>query len=122
MTMSEQPEPSVAAARERQSALAGRHGVAAEADRVLAETLAGAHAAARESIRRLDAIAEQIDRAVLHQAELSIDTPMGAREFHKFLVAKQREIAAVLADAREFDHAKRAVLESLREQYTPDAG
>lgn len=119
--MSEQPGPSVAAARERQLALAGRHGAAAEADRVLAETLAGAHAAARESIRRLDSIAEQIDRAVVHQAELCVDTPMGAREFHKFLVTKQREIAAVVADARDFDHAKRAVLENLREQYTHGA-
>jgi vacuolar-type H+-ATPase subunit H len=120
--MSEQPGPSVAAARERQSALAGQHGAATEADRVLAETLASAHAAVRESIRRLDSIAEQIDRAVLHQADLSIDTPMGAREFHKFLLTKQREITAVMADAREFDHSKRVVLENLRAQYTPDAG
>jgi hypothetical protein len=47
---------------------------------------------------------------------------MGAREFQKFLVAKQREIAAVVADAHEFDHAKRAVLESLRGDYGGSAG
>lgn len=120
--MSDQPEPSVAGARAAKSALSSQHGAAADADRVLAEVLASAHAAARESVRRLDAIAEQIDRAAAHQADLAVDTPMGAREFQRFLVAKQREIAAVVADAHELDHAKRAVLENLRAQYGVDAG
>ena len=40
---------------------------------------------------------------------------MGAREFQRFLVAKQREIAAVVADAHELDRAKAAVLESCGE-------
>ena|SRR5208283_4158726 len=120
--MSEQAGPSVAAMQAQQSALASQHGTAADADRVLAEVLASAHAAVRESIRRLDAIAEQIDRAALHRADLAVDTPMGAREFQKFLVAKQREITAVVADARELDRAKKAVLDSLRTQYGVNAG
>ena len=111
--MSEQAGPSVAAIQARESVLASQHGTSADADRVLAEVLASAHAAIRESIERLDAIAEQIDRAVLHQADLAIDTPLGAREFQRFLLAKQREIAAVVAEVRELDHAKKAVLESL---------
>ncbi len=119
--MSEQAGPSVAAIQARQSALASQHGTAADADRVLAEVLASAHAAIRESTRRLDAIAEEIDRAVLHQADLAVDTPMGAREFQKFLVAKQRQIAALVADARELDRAKKALLDSLREQYAVNA-
>lgn len=101
----------------RQSQLANRHGAVADADRVLAEVLASAHAAAREGVRRLDAIAEDIERAVVQQADLALDTPMGTREFHRFLLAKQREIAAVVADARELGRAKGVVLESLRARY-----
>ncbi len=120
--MSEQAGPSVAALQARQSALASQHRTASDADRVLAEVLASAHTAMRESIRRLDAIAAEIERAVPAQVELAVDTPMGAREFSKFLVAKQREIAAIVADAHELDRAKSAVLESLRARYAAPAG
>ncbi|OBJ03317.1 DUF4226 domain-containing protein [Mycobacterium sp. 1465703.0] len=120
--MPEQPGPSLEAVEARRSALASQHGAASEADRVLTEVLTSAHEAAREGVRRLDAIAEQIDRATLNQADLALDTPMGAREFQKFLVAKQREITTVVADAREFGHAKRVVLENLRAQYAADSG
>jgi Domain of unknown function (DUF4226) len=118
----EQAGPSLGAIKERQSALAGRHGTASDADRVLAEVLASAHAATRDSVRRLDAIAAEIDRAALERADLAADTPMGARELHRFLVDKQREIARVVAEARELGRAKRAVLEGLRAQYTVPAG
>ena len=119
--MSEQAGPSIAAIQARQSALASKHSTAADADRALAEVLASAHAATRESIRRLDAIAEEIDRAATVRADLAVDTPMGASEFHKFLVDKQREIATVVADARELDRAKRVVLDGLRAQYSVPA-
>ncbi|BBZ50320.1 hypothetical protein MHEI_20370 [Mycobacterium heidelbergense] len=120
--MPDQAGPSLHAIQARQSALASRHGTAAEADRVLAEVLASAHAATRESIRRLDAIAEEIDRAATVRADLAVDTPLGAREFHRFLIAKQREIAAVVANARELDRTKRAALDSLRAQYAAPSG
>jgi len=120
--MSEQAGFSVAAIQMRQAALVSQHGAAAEADRVLEELLASAHAALRESIRRLDAIAAEIDRVVPGQSDQGVDTPLGAREFQTFLVAKQREIAAVVAHAHELDHAKAAVLESLRAQYAGSAG
>jgi hypothetical protein len=89
---------------------------------VLAEVLASAHAATRESIRRLEAIAEEIERAAAGRTDLAVDTPMGAREFHRFLADKQREIAAVVADARELGRAKTAVLDGLRAQYVVPAG
>jgi hypothetical protein len=47
---------------------------------------------------------------------------MGAREFRKFLIGKQREILAVVSDARELDVAKKAVLEKLTAHYTGSAG
>jgi len=119
--MSEQAGPSVAALRARQSALADQHNTAADADRLLSEVLASAHAATRDSIRRLDAIAEEIDRAATDRAVLAVDTPIGVREFQRFLVDKQREITSVVADARELDRAKRAVLDRLRAQYAAPA-
>lgn len=115
--MSEQAGPSVAAVRARQLQLANQHAGAVDADRVLAEVLATAHTATRESVRRLDAIAEEIDHAVAHQADLALDTPLGARDFQRFLLAKHREIAAVVAEADELSREKRAVLDGLRAQY-----
>jgi hypothetical protein len=120
--MSEQERSSLAAIQARQAAMATLHGTVADADRVLAEALAEAHAVMRESISRLDAIAAEIDRVASGQAEPAVDTPLGARDFQKFLVAKQREIAAVVAHAHEFDRAKSAVLQSLRAQYTLPPG
>ncbi|MEM6106531.1 DUF4226 domain-containing protein [Mycobacterium sp. 050272] len=120
--MSEQTGPSLTAIQARQSAMATRHDSVAEADRALVDVLASAHDAMRESIRRLDAISDEIERAVPQQRSLGIDTPMGAREFQKFLVAKQREIAAVVADARELDRAKTAVLQRLRGEYGVPTG
>ncbi|MFY2859214.1 DUF4226 domain-containing protein [Mycobacterium sp. THU-M104] len=115
--MSEHAGSSVAAIRAHQSVLASRHRSAADADRVLAEALAAVHAATRESVRRLDAIAEEIDRAALDQADLAADTPLGARELHNFLSAKLREIRAVVADAHELSRMKSTVLEGLRAAY-----
>ncbi|UXA07212.1 DUF4226 domain-containing protein [Mycobacterium sp. SMC-2] len=120
--MTEQGGPSVAAIQARQSALADKHGRVADADRMLAEVLSSAHDAMREGVRRLDAIAEQIDHATVHQANLAVDTPMGAREFQRFLLAKQGEITAVVENARELSQSKKAVLDSLRDQYTADNG
>ncbi|OBF62368.1 hypothetical protein A5753_15985 [Mycobacterium sp. 852002-51971_SCH5477799-a] len=120
--MPEQPEPPLEAVQARLSALASQHGIASEADRVLNEVLTSAHNAARESVRRLDSIAEQIDHATVNQADLALDTPMGAREFRKFLMDKQREIASVVAEARELGQAKAAVLQNLRAQYAADSG
>src|ERR1700757_1003798 len=95
--MSEQAGTSLGAIRTQQSVLASQHSTAAEADRVLAEALTSAHAATRESIRRLDAIAEELDRAGTDRADLAMDTPMGVREFQRVLVDKQREIRSVVA-------------------------
>lgn len=120
--MSEQAGSSLNAVQARQAALGRRYDAIAEADRALAEAIASAHAATRDSIRRLDAIGAEIEGAVPKQDELGIDTPMGAREFQKFLLAKQREIAAIVADAHELDRMKSAALARLRDQYAGPAG
>lgn len=112
--MSEPAESPLVAIAARQAALAVRHHRATEADRVLTETLASAHEALRESVRRLDAIADDIECA----RRLVADVPLGAREFQRFLLAKQREITTVLTDARARTRAEVAVLQGLREQYS----
>jgi Domain of unknown function (DUF4226) len=120
--MPEQAGRSVVAIGERQAALSTRHAAVADADRALADALAEAHAATVEAVRRLDGIAAEIDAAVANQAAFGLDTAMGAREFQKFLIAKQREISAVVSTARELGDAKKAELETLREHYTGSAG
>jgi len=115
--MSEPAGPSAAALEARRQVLASRHDAAADADRALADVLASAHAVTQESIRRLDAIAAEIDRAVLDRSALAVDTPLGAREFHHFLLAKLREIKSIVADAHQLGRAKTAMLEGLRGRY-----
>jgi hypothetical protein len=106
----------------KQAALSRQHAAAAEADHVLREALASAHAATVDGVGRLDAIAAEIDRAVGSWVNMGIDTPMGACEFQKFLTAKRREIFAVVSDAHELDSTNRVVLEDLLQHYTASAG
>jgi uncharacterized protein DUF4226 len=120
--MAEQSGGAIEEIATRQALLSARHAAAAEADRALVEALAAAHAATVEGISRLDAIAAEIDGAVTNQAGLALDTAIGAREFQKFLIAKQQEISAVVSHARELDGATRAALDTLREHYTAPAG
>lgn len=116
--MAEQAGLSIGGIREKQAALSRQLEAAADADRTLVDVLSSAHAATLDGLRRLDAIAVEIDRAVENQAAIGLDTTMGAREFQKFLVAKQREIFAVVSAARELDAAKAAVLQKLRQHYS----
>lgn len=120
--MAEQAGLSISAIQEKQAALSRQHRAAADADLILGEALASAHAATVDGIARLDAIAAEIERAVEHQAGAGIDTPMGAREFQRFLIAKQREILAVVSHAHQLDAEKKAVLENLLQHYTASAG
>ncbi|MBV9722905.1 MAG: DUF4226 domain-containing protein, partial [Mycobacterium sp.] len=115
---------SIGAIQETQAALYRQLEAVAEADRALVEVLTSAHAATLDGVRRLDAIAAEIDRAVDNQAAIGLDTTTGAREFGKFLLAKQHEILAVVSAARELDTAKVAVLQKLRQHYSapPAAG
>jgi hypothetical protein len=96
------------------SLLAARDRDLADADAELAEALAGAHAAATEAVRRLDAISTEIEAAVASQA---VTAPTEGREFARFLLAKHREISDVLTAARADADAKVIVLQRLLESY-----
>jgi len=120
--MADQAGRSIGAIGDAQAALSRQHAAAAEADLALMDALASAHAATVDGIRRLDAIATDIDLAVANQAAIGLDTAMGAREFQKFLITKQREILAVVSDAHGLDIAKKALLGKLTAHYNGSAG
>jgi hypothetical protein len=87
----------------------------AEADRRLAETVGNAHRVAVESARRLAKVQSEIDAAV---ARRRTATATQGREFSRFLLEKNREISAVVADAQAEARAATVVLQNLVGQYT----
>lgn len=105
---------SVGALAAARRALAARDADLADADRALAEALTGAHAIAVESIGRIESITADIDAAATEQPK---DTPAGAREVGRQLVAKNRDIAEVVSTARAAVAAKTAALQALTERY-----
>lgn len=93
--------------------LAARDADLADADRALAAAVAGAHDIAIGSIGRLEAISAQIEAAI----EQPRGTAAGARDVGRHLVAMNREIAEVVAAAKDAVHAKTVALRELAECY-----
>ncbi len=86
----------------------------ADADRLLLETVRDAHRVATESTQQLAAIGAEVDAAV---ARRSTATSAAGQEFGRFLLAKNREIADIIAAARAAAEAKAVVLQSLVGEY-----
>ncbi len=95
-------------------ALAVRDAELAAADRDLAEVLTDAHALAVESIGRIDAINAELDATDIRPPG---DSPAAAHELSRHLIAKNRDIAAVVRDARAAAHAKAVVIQQLTDRY-----
>lgn len=115
--MADQAGGSASAVASTQHALSARRSIAAEADAVLSAALADAHRLTVDAVRQLDNIAADIESAVAQQHALALDTAEGAREFARFLLAKQREISAVVTGAVTLAEAKAAELQQLRDSY-----
>jgi hypothetical protein len=94
--------------------LAARDRDLAQADAELADVVSGAHAAATEAIRKLDAVTAEIEAAV---AQRAVAAPSEGREFARFLIAKQHEIRDILTTARTDADAKVVVLQQLLDRY-----
>jgi len=94
--------------------LAARAADLADADLALAEAVAGAHAMAVESIGRIDAIGAELDAAA---AEAPGGSPSAAHELSRTLVAKNRDIAAIVSEAKAAAQAKAAALKELTDRY-----
>lgn len=111
---------SAAALQAARAALAARDADLAAADRALAAAVAEAHAAAVESIGRIDAIKSEVDAAVSDQPR---DSAASAHEFGRNLVARNRDIAAVVTEAAAVAHAKTVALKELQDRYrVPSVG
>ena len=100
------------------SALFARDAELAESDRVLADVVDSAYRAAIESISRIEAIRAEIETAV---SDRFVDHSAAGRELSRFLIGRQREIAAVVADAQALAHAKTVVLQQLMQSYQSPA-
>ena len=107
-----------ALAAARQS-LAARDAELAAADRALIAAVAEAHAMAVESIGRIDTISSDVETAATGQPK---DSPAGARELSRHLVASNREIAAVVSEAKAVVDAKTVALRELTERYRSTLG
>jgi hypothetical protein len=112
--MAEHVGASADALASARSLLAARDRELAEADAELSEAVSSAHAAATESIRKLDAIHTEIESAVAQQA---VAAPVEGREFARFLLAKQREISDILIAARTEADTNVVVLQRLLDRY-----
>ncbi|MCB1265158.1 MAG: DUF4226 domain-containing protein [Mycobacterium sp.] len=96
------------------AALFARDAELGAADRVLADVVASAYRAAAESISRIESIRGEIEAAA---SERSVDHPAAGRELSRFLIAGQREIAAIVADAQKSAQSKTVVLQQLMQRY-----
>lgn len=94
--------------------LAARAADLADADRALAEAVADAHALAVESIGRIDAISSEVESAASDQPK---ENAADAREVGRNLVARNREIADVVREAKAVAEAKTIALRELTERY-----
>jgi hypothetical protein len=99
-------------------ALAARDADLADADRVLAQTVREAHSVAVEAIGRIEAIGSDIEAVVTVRREGAAE----GREIGRQLVAKNREIADAITEAKAAAHAKTAVLQQLMDRYRPHTG
>lgn len=94
--------------------LAARDRELAAADAELAAVLTAAHDTATEAVRRLDALSAEIEAAVTQRA---VTAPYEGREFARFLLDKQHQIADILTTARAESEAKAVVLQRLKDRY-----
>lgn len=99
------------AIKKLESALKDQNSTVASADRTLAAAVLSAHSNSVEGKAKLATLQQSIEDAVNRQTAL--DTPMGAREFQKFLLSKQKEIIDVVAQADLDDKSKREILAGL---------
>lgn len=100
------------------AALSARDRDLADADAALTAVLHAAYRTAAGCVRRIDGVRAEIDAAV---AAARFDSAAAAREFGAFLVAKNREIIALLTEARAHADATTLALQALADRYRRSA-
>jgi len=117
--MAEQSGQSIAAIAARLSTLADQHSALADADMALRDALAQAYTITVQSRAALDRIEDEVETMVRRQHSLSPESALGALEMHRFLLAKQREIIAVVTGARDAAKTEEAAIQRLIPSYQP---
>lgn len=115
--MAEHADSSVSALADVGDALSARHNALVAADQTLAAAVAEAHAVTMDALGRLDAISAEIENAVAQQHLLALDTAAGAREFQLFLLARNRDIIAVVNEAAARADAAATRMRGLADRY-----
>lgn len=100
-----------AAVKKLEDSLKKQNSQVADADRSLAEAVLNAHANVVAGQQKLASMQQSIEDAVSKQTAL--DTPVGAREFSKFLLSKQKDLLDLATNADLDDKSKTAILAGL---------
>lgn len=94
-------------------ALSARDEDLAEADRALAAVVGEAHALAVDWIGRIGAIGQEVDAACATPHH----SPSAAHEISRHLIARSRDIADVLNEAKTVAAAKAVAMKDLSQRY-----
>lgn len=104
------------AAKQLEDKLKSRNDASVDADRKLAEAVLRAHASSAQGAKKLNAIQAEIESAV--KAQTALDTPLGAREFSRFLANKLKDISDVVQSSALDAQSQNEVLAGLAEFYS----
>jgi hypothetical protein len=89
-----------------EAALSRVHSTVAEFDRHMIEAIRHAHSTTEDGQRRLHELEHDIENTA---AAMRLDTPMGARDFQRYLIGRLRDIVAVVHEADDDDTSKQAL-------------
>jgi uncharacterized protein DUF4226 len=103
--------PAADAIKKLEAALKDQNSNVAQADRTLAEAVLNAYSSSTQGKQQLKGLQQSIEDAVNQQTAL--DTPMGAREFQKFLLNKQKQILDTVARADLDAKSQKEIIASL---------
>lgn len=99
--------------------LGQQNSAAAALDLQVITAVLNAHATTAEGVERLAVLQDDIERAVRTRTDL--DTPVGARDFQRFLAGKLRDIQTVVETADLDAQSKAALAEALTALYAATA-
>jgi Domain of unknown function (DUF4226) len=105
----DRPEGAAAdAIRDAEAALAQQVSATAQLDLQVVAAILNAHQRTVDGREALDKLQHDVEAAV--RARTDLDTPTGARDFHRFLIGKLGEMRAVVASADLDDTSKSALM------------
>lgn len=114
-----QSGPAADAMKNAEADLAHVQTAVAEFDRQMIEAILHAHKTTEDGQRRLAELERDIENTV---TTLRLDTPLGAREFQRYLIGKLRDILAVVQEANDDDTSQQALAAAWAALYASQGG